>query len=540
MIKVLNFLLVSLLLSWNAGAAHLVPPAAQAAFDRAVALEKDKKPQEALTAYLEAIEADPDFIAAHEQLARSMAAWSVQARQRKDFKPQFDEMKNMVDAKYADWERRLPNSTGIAFGIGTRLCFKEDPKAKSYLLKVIERDPGIAQAYSMLAIDAGRWGDTKRGSDYMRKASMLQPQNPDYAYLYAESLEAVEPARWEQAMLEVAKRFPASERGSQALFVLAGKAASDARKIAIYEQQMKQFPVEESSWTFSALPSLYAAYLRADPPKALGLAEKMQANAAAEGKDGEGEMKEWQARAALARTYIGINKQIAAGRTDEAMAELDRLSAENNSPNGPMLERLKAQVMAAGGKTRDAYDSLLKLQAKSPDDDNRAAIDRYGAALGKSAGQIDADIQAALDANAREAPPFDLQLYTSDETISLAGLRGKVVFLTFWFPGCGPCRNEFPHFETVVRRFRDKDLVYLGINGVRDQDEFVLPFMAGAKFSFIPLKGTEAVKGPDGYKVRGYPSNFLIDRKGRIVYSGFRADDPQSEQALQRMIDLLL
>jgi hypothetical protein len=83
-------------------------------------------------------------------------------------------------------------------------------------------------------------------------------------------------------------------------------------------------------------------------------------------------------------------------------------------------------------------------------------------------------------------------------------------------------------------------VVYLAINGVRDQDEYVVPFMAGTKYSFTPLKGTEAVTGPDGYKVRGYPSNFLIDRQGRIAYSNFRADDAGSELMVRRMIESLL
>ena len=154
--------------------------------------------------------------------------------------------------------------------------------------------------------------------------------------------------------------------------------------------------------------------------------------------------------------------------------------------------------------------------------------------------QIEADVWALRDAAAKPAPPFDLGLYTAERKLSLADLRGKVVFVTFWFPGCGPCRGEFPNFENVVKKFGGTDLVYLGINGLPEQDDYVLPFMAGTKYSFTPLRGTEAVTGPTGYAVRGYPSNFLIDRTGRVVYRDFRASDAESELQLQRMIESLL
>jgi thiol-disulfide isomerase/thioredoxin len=206
-----------------------------------------------------------------------------------------------------------------------------------------------------------------------------------------------------------------------------------------------------------------------------------------------------------------------------------------------MLIRLKAQVLAGSGQVQGAYDSLLQQQAKAPDGETLAALHSTGAQLNKAAAQVDADLKAVLKAGSTNAPPFDLQGYISKDTVSLAKLRGKVVFVTFWFPGCGPCRAEMPHFETVLRRLHDnKDIVYLGINGQRDQDAYVVSFMEKTQFSFTPLKGTDAVTGPKGYKVKGYPSNFLIDRSGRIVYSNFAVHDAVGERMVQRMIESLL
>jgi thiol-disulfide isomerase/thioredoxin len=118
------------------------------------------------------------------------------------------------------------------------------------------------------------------------------------------------------------------------------------------------------------------------------------------------------------------------------------------------------------------------------------------------------------------------------------------VLLTFWFPGCGPCRAEFPHFEVVMQQLRQKDVVYLGINVQRDQDAYVLPFMAKTQYSFLPLKSTPDAdiggKEAEEYRVRGEPTNFVIDRTGRIVYRDFMIDDSGGELVVKHMIESVL
>lgn len=95
-----------------------------------------------------------------------------------------------------------------------------------------------------------------------------------------------------------------------------------------------------------------------------------------------------------------------------------------------------------------------------------------------------------------------------------------------------------------MQQLRQKDVVYLGINVVRDQDDYVLPFMAKTQYSFLPLKSTPDAniggKETKEYQVRGEPTNFVIDRTGRIVYKDFEAEDADGESVVKHMIESVL
>jgi hypothetical protein len=69
--------------------------------------------------------------------------------------------------------------------------------------------------------------------------------------------------------------------------------------------------------------------------------------------------------------------------------------------------------------------------------------------------------------------------------------------------------------------------------------------MTKTGYSFLPLKstpdaGTIGGKETQQYGVRGEPENFVIDPKGRIVYSGFTIDDADGESVVKHMIESVL
>ena len=100
--------------------------------------------------------------------------------------------------------------------------------------------------------------------------------------------------------------------------------------------------------------------------------------------------------------------------------------------------------------------------------------------------------------------------------ISLASLRGKVVFLNIWATWCAPCREEMPSIETLYKDFRpDKDFVVLAVSQDTDSAA-VAPFVKQNHLKFTVLLDPRNEVG-ENYGVDGIPETFIIGRDGRIV-----------------------
>ena len=118
--------------------------------------------------------------------------------------------------------------------------------------------------------------------------------------------------------------------------------------------------------------------------------------------------------------------------------------------------------------------------------------------------------RAELD---KPAPDFTLQDLDGN-TVRLSDLRGKVVFLNFWATWCPPCRAEMPDIEKVHRKYRDRDVVVLGID-LRESVSTVRAFIGEGGYTWTFLLDTTGKVG-SMYQVRGIPASYFIDRKGVI------------------------
>jgi peroxiredoxin len=145
--------------------------------------------------------------------------------------------------------------------------------------------------------------------------------------------------------------------------------------------------------------------------------------------------------------------------------------------------------------------------------------------------------QPATVAAGKLAANFKLKNIKGDE-ISLASLRGKVVFLNIWATWCAPCREEMPSIESLYNDFKaNKDFVVLAVSQDTDGSA-VRPFIEQNHLQFTVLLDPRNEVG-ERYDVNGIPETFIIGRDGRIVahhvgpYDWSNAD---IREALQELI----
>ncbi|MBF0219779.1 MAG: TlpA family protein disulfide reductase [Gammaproteobacteria bacterium] len=134
------------------------------------------------------------------------------------------------------------------------------------------------------------------------------------------------------------------------------------------------------------------------------------------------------------------------------------------------------------------------------------------------------------------APAFTLPR-ADGSLVTLADLRGKVVYLDFWASWCPPCRKSFPWMNAIHERYQQQGLVVVSVNV--DQDRAMAArFLAQLPAKFEVLYDSDTTVA-ERYHLVGMPTSFFIDRQGNVVlqHDGFRnSDEAELEAILQRIL----
>ncbi len=98
---------------------------------------------------------------------------------------------------------------------------------------------------------------------------------------------------------------------------------------------------------------------------------------------------------------------------------------------------------------------------------------------------------------------------------SLSSYKGKVVFLSFWATWCGPCKQELPSIEALYSRLAARGLVVVAVDMGEDKAK-VAQFVKANHLTFPVLLDGSAAVGL-AYGARSIPTNYILDRSGRIL-----------------------
>lgn len=125
-----------------------------------------------------------------------------------------------------------------------------------------------------------------------------------------------------------------------------------------------------------------------------------------------------------------------------------------------------------------------------------------------------------------------------DRKFDIRTLQGKVVLVDFFTSWCIPCIEEFPRLKTLYEKYRDRGFEIVGIG--MDDEKKIRKIVEKYKLPW-PVVSEEAtlrrnMPGIDArYKLRRYPTVFLIDREGKLIDADARG--AKLEKTLESILD---
>lgn len=109
----------------------------------------------------------------------------------------------------------------------------------------------------------------------------------------------------------------------------------------------------------------------------------------------------------------------------------------------------------------------------------------------------------------------DIQL-VSGKTLNLIDLKGSIVVLDFWYRTCLPCIKLMPELKKIQEKYRDKNVLVIGINDRDDEKAIVELFQAKG------LNYNTSFAGPlhfsDLLGINEFPTTLVLDQNGQIVH----------------------
>jgi len=139
------------------------------------------------------------------------------------------------------------------------------------------------------------------------------------------------------------------------------------------------------------------------------------------------------------------------------------------------------------------------------------------------------------------APEWNIAEWTDGKDRELSDYRGKVVVLDFWGIWCEPCIHAIPAMKELDDRYKDRDVVLLGIHTAGTDMTFVKRFLKQQEWNLtVGLDtGEDKVTGETvrGYAIQGYPSVIIVDRKGTIAFNS--GDVPKDREVFMREMEAM-
>jgi peroxiredoxin len=135
-------------------------------------------------------------------------------------------------------------------------------------------------------------------------------------------------------------------------------------------------------------------------------------------------------------------------------------------------------------------------------------------------------ITSPLPAAGNVAPDIALPDPQGD-TIRLSSTRGKIVLLDFWASWCNPCRKENPNLVKAYNTYHNNGFEIYQVSLDKAKESWIQGIRQDKLEKWIhvsDVKYWNSVVVPL-YNIEVIPTNYLLDREGRIIASNLRGEN---------------
>jgi thiol-disulfide isomerase/thioredoxin len=198
------------------------------------------------------------------------------------------------------------------------------------------------------------------------------------------------------------------------------------------------------------------------------------------------------------------------------------------------LEDLTQRDLEVRAELADLFESAFGLLRQIP---HAPLIGGYDP-TGKATSTVTRKAPQLYPFSGEKLPPRLVLKDLSGADFDLQGAGEQVVLVNFWASWCGPCVEEIPSLSRLVARLQHRSFKVVAVN-IGESADSIRQFLREIPVNFDILLDPhgEAVRD---WKVYAYPSNYLLDRNGRIQYAyrgALEWDAPEIVETIERLID---
>ena len=150
--------------------------------------------------------------------------------------------------------------------------------------------------------------------------------------------------------------------------------------------------------------------------------------------------------------------------------------------------------------------------------------------------KLDTGAESRMLALGDVAPEFSLPT-PSGQTVTLANLRlgKKATLVNFWYLACPPCREEFRLFQRLYVNLKDRGFTIVGINNIDEAAE-IRSYLRETGITFPMVMGEREAPGVlSNYRIETFPSTYLLNGEGKVVYKSVGVDEKGLRRALSAL-----